>query len=36
MSCAWNEGRGNGVRKMLHSVVTVDEMQFCFIPERNN
>ena len=29
----WNEGGGKSVRKMLHGIVAVNEMQFGFMPE---
>ena len=32
-SCALNEGGGKGVRKRLSRIVTVDDMQFDFMPE---
>ena len=32
VSCAWNDGGGTGIGKMLPTIVTVDEMQFCFMP----
>ena len=32
-NCSWHEGGGKGVRKRLCRIVSVDEMQFGFIPE---
>ena len=31
---AWSEGGGNGTRKILRRIVTVDEMQIGFMSER--
>ena len=33
-SWKWSEGGGSGVEKMICGMVTVDEMQFSFMPER--